>query len=69
MTDETDILVTVQDCRKLGYCMKQVRPWFSVVGLDFREFVKNGVPASKLLETDNIYATRVVEQARKRIGG
>lgn len=67
MTDTNDIIVTVHDCRKLGYCMKQVRPWFGVVGLDFRDFVKNGIPASKLLATDDAYATRVVEQARKRI--
>lgn len=67
MTDDDDIIVTVYDCRKLGYCMKQVRPWFGRMGLDFRDFVKNGIPASKLVATNDVYAMRVIEQARKRV--
>lgn len=69
MTDEEDFIVLVQDCRKLGFCMKQVRPWFPKMGLDFRDFIKNGIPASKLLATNDSYAARVVEEARKRIKG
>lgn len=66
--DNEDFIVTVQDCRKLGYCMKQVRPWMTQEGLDFREFVRVGLPASKLHATNNAYAEDVIEQARKRIG-
>lgn len=69
MTNEEDFLVTVHDCRKLGYCMKAVRPWMTKQGLDFREFVRTGIPASKLHATNNAYAEDVIRQARKRIDG
>lgn len=69
MTNEDDILVTVQDCRKLGYCMKAIRPWFTEEGLDFRDFVRNGILASKLHAKNNAYAEDVIRQARKRIEG
>lgn len=66
---EQDFIVTVHDCRKLGFCMKQVRPWCGKMGFDFRDFIRNGIPASKLLATNDAYAADVVEQARKRING
>ncbi len=68
MTDDSDIIVTVQDCRKLGFCMKQVRPWFALQGLDFRGFIRNGIPARELRATNNEYVEDVIRQAKKRIG-
>lgn len=68
MTDD-EIIVTVHDCRKLGYCMKAIRPWFTQQGFDFRDFVRHGIPASKLRPTNNVFAENVIKQARKRIEG
>lgn len=69
MIDDSNIIVTVHDCRKLGFCMKQVRPWFGQQGLDFRDFIRNGIPAHKLRATQNEYVEDVIRQAKKRIEG
>lgn len=58
------MIVTVQHCAELGYCMKQVRPWFVANGLDFMDFVKNGIEDKKLLATGDDYARRIVAHAR-----
>ena len=61
------IIVTVHDCRKLGYCMKSVRPWFESHGLDFRDFVKNGIDAETLMKTNDELAFRAIDEAKRRL--
>lgn len=58
------MIVTVQHCAELGYCMKQVRPWFVANGLDFMDFVKNGIEEEKLSALGDSYADRIVAHAR-----
>ena len=58
--------VKVQDCQELGYCMKSVRPWFAHHGIDFQKFVRDGVSEEALLATDDEFARKAVEHAKKR---
>ncbi len=58
--------VTTSDCRKLGFCMTAVRPWFTQHGLDWRTFCREGISARELLKIDDALAHAAVDQARKR---
>lgn len=64
--------ITMTDYRKAGFrpCM-EARRWFREHGLydEFRVMTKGGsFPASKLIETGDANALRVVEVARQRHG-
>lgn len=48
-----EVIVRMEDCRSLRYCARGVRELFSRYGLDFSDFLKNGIPADKLLEATN----------------
>ena len=62
----TDVIVKVAHTRRLRYCARGVRQGFARYGLDYEDFLKNGIPASVLLEATNgdWMAAAVVEVAR-----
>lgn len=59
MTD--DPIITIDDIRKVGICASGTRRWFEAQGLDFRDFMQNGISASVLAATGDAQALRVVE--------
>lgn len=59
-------VVTIHDCRKLGFCMRSVRPWFANHGLDFREFVRNGIDSSEIEHIDDAMMRRAIAEAERR---
>lgn len=68
---DEDFIVTAQDlCTvpnwngEIGYCFEGARLWFARHGLDWRDFVQNGLPASFLESTDDALALRLVAHAR-----
>lgn len=61
--------VIVQDLKVLGYCNRGSRPFFERHGLDWSEFVKNGIDAELLLATGDWMALQVVEAAERRVAG
>ena len=63
-----DFIVTIEDVRSSGHCVRGAKDWFEGYGLDFREFIKTGMVASRLLSTGDAYAQQVVEHARNRVG-
>jgi arsenate reductase-like glutaredoxin family protein len=62
-------IVTISDVRAAGICASGARRWFEAYGLDFRDFVKNGIDAELLLATGDAYGIRVVEFVRSRNNG
>jgi hypothetical protein len=65
-----DLRIFVTDITRAGYCIgRGAKPWFAANGLDFRDFMKNGIPAADLLATGDAMAIRVVEQAEERRRG
>lgn len=62
------VIVTLEDCRTLGFCMGAVRPWFEQHGFDWRDFVRNGIEADRLLATDDHLARMAVSNAEARHG-
>jgi hypothetical protein len=52
-----DVEVFVRHVRAEKLCLRGVRFWFAEKGLDWNDFVKNGIAASKLVETgDSVVA-------------
>jgi hypothetical protein len=48
-----------------GFCRGQARAWAARQGLDWRDFVRNGIDAEQLLATGDGFAIALVEWARK----
>jgi hypothetical protein len=57
------MIIRVSHMRAAGVCA-DARHWFAREGLDWRDFVRNGIEEEKLLATGNAIAARVVEVAR-----
>lgn len=60
MTDEKRITIT--DVRRAGHCASGARKWFADQGLDFGDFLKNGVPVEKLKALNDGFADQVIER-------
>jgi hypothetical protein len=58
-----DILITPKDIQRAGYCSRGARRWFESHNINFRDFIRKGVPASQLTATGDPQALRVVELA------
>ena len=63
-----DFLVTSADLRAAGRGCKDTRFWFERYGFDYRDFLRNGLPASALRATGDPLAIPVIEAAEKRHG-
>lgn len=67
----SDFLVKVEHLHMLrsrnggGFCVRNSRIWATAHGLDFKDFVRNGILASRLLATGDELAAELVEVARK----
>ena len=46
---------------KVRYCAKGARYWFELHGLDWRDFIRNGIESEKLLATGDFLAKQIVE--------
>ena len=69
MDAPADLIVTITDIRRAGYCASGARRWFEARGYDFRDVLKNGVSAEALLATGDAMAERSVRFAVERSRG
>jgi len=65
--EDDDFIVTVQDARAVGYCRRGSHTFSEMYGLDWMDYLHNGIPASKLRSLNDALVNKVIEQARKRI--
>jgi len=63
------LIVTVEDVRQAMLCIPGARLWCQRHGIDWHRFLKDGVEASRLIETRDAMAARAVAQARRRHNG
>jgi hypothetical protein len=63
MIPEKDIIVNIRDARKARMCTEGGRNFFNRHGLDWVDFLRNGILASKLLATGDTMALKVVMAA------
>lgn len=61
--------ITIDDVRKTGHCVAGAREWFARHGLDFRDFIRNGIEEERFLASGDVIATEVVKATRDRRGG
>lgn len=58
-------MVRVQHLRDANLCMRGAKMWFDQRGLDFREFLQNGLPIEQIEKIDDALARLVCEAARE----
>ena len=58
--------VTIQDLRASRLCFQGARPWFRRHGLDWQDFLKDGLDAEILVATGDALALRVIAIAEAR---
>lgn len=68
MLEVTSTIVRVKHLRAAKICASGAQTWWEAEHLDWRDFVRNGIPAQRLLDTGDPRALRVVEIARKDDG-
>lgn len=61
-----DPIITMNDIRKTGHCVKGIRSWFKLHDLDFKSFMADGIPASALLATSDELGCEVVTKVQER---
>ncbi|AIM40625.1 tail assembly protein [Vibrio phage VpKK5] len=55
--------ITMSDVRRVHFCSRGARAFFERYGLDWNEFVKNGLPEEAILATGDQMGKDVVEAA------
>lgn len=61
-----DVIITIDDIRKAGHCARGAKNWFDQYGLDFRDFLKNGITATQMLDTGDAQGAQVVTRKIER---
>lgn len=59
-----DLVITIDDVMAAGHCARGARRWFETYGLDFRRFLKEGIPAKDMAATGDALGIDVVERKR-----
>ena len=54
-------IITISDARAVGGCVPGWKNYLENNGFDWKDAVKNGILADKILATDDIMAIKVVE--------
>lgn len=57
--------IRINDVRATGHCVQGIQYWFASMGLDFREFMRDGIDSEVILATEDALARRVVSQIQK----
>jgi hypothetical protein len=61
-----ELRCTIKDVRSLKMCIPGARRFFERHNLDWKDFLKHGIPAQKFIDTGDAMALKVVEVARGR---
>lgn len=63
------MIVTARQLAEMGFCASGQRDWCAEHGVDFREFVANGVDIEVMRATDDGLVQRAVQMIEERING
>jgi hypothetical protein len=66
MSENDDFIVQSRDLVEVGVCFAGQRRWWGDQGWDIREFVRDGILASKLEATGDAVALRAVRMIKER---
>ena len=65
-TASEPIRVTIQDLRAARYCLAGVRPWFQRHGLNWQDFLTQGIDTDRLRATGDALVEPVIQAAETR---
>lgn len=65
---DNDFIITINDVRATGHCVRGIKRWFEMNRLDFADFLANGIPAEKVINVDAI-GISVVEKVKAARNG
>jgi arsenate reductase-like glutaredoxin family protein len=57
------VTVKAHHIPKAGLCMRGARQWFSLHGIDYADFIQNGISSDKVLALNDALGDRVVQIA------
>ena len=63
------MIVTINDTRAIGLCVRGQKEWFEQHGFDFSDFLVNGIDEAPFLATGDAQAQMVVDAKRERDSG
>jgi len=59
------VLINIRHARDLNYCVRGCKTFCEKHNIDFKAFVKNGVPEEEFLRTGDGMAIKMVEKAKE----
>jgi hypothetical protein len=62
-------VVTKEDCKAVGFCVRGQMRFFRAHGLDWTAYYRDGIPVEKLATIDDLNMTRAIEKAKTREEG
>jgi len=60
----SDDIVTIADVRKAGYCVRGSREAARLRGIDFKDFLKNGIPVKKIEHMNDAMVQHILRVKR-----
>lgn len=60
--------IWIEDITAAGHCARGAKTWFTLHGLDFKRFLREGATEEELLATGDVLATQVIERKKARGG-
>lgn len=64
MTDDT--VITINDCRSAGFCVRGCIPYLESIGLNYRDLRDGKYTVGQFLKMNDANATIVAEKALRR---
>ena len=58
--------LTVDDARKAGFCCHGQKQWAARVGIDMRDFVRNGIDVGDVIHISDVKLDRAIAIATAR---
>ena len=65
----TPARVTARDCFRAGFCVSGMKEWLAERGVDYRAFVRDGLPGAEVEAFGDAMSDLALAQARTRAGG
>lgn len=62
-----DERVTVADVRAAGFCVSGMRRWFAMRKIDFKTFVREGMPLADAEAINDDYSNKVLAARAERL--
>jgi len=61
-----DLIITTEHLRNIdGFCVAGAKTFGELYGMDFKRFVREGIPAAELIKTGDALALKMVELAQQ----